>query len=208
MKVRDKELRVLVDVAEKACPTYQCYWPRPDPGIFTPGQGYRQRSIGNRGWLCGRREIHGCPLVPKMSLIKALTVAVLFCALASPSHAAQVCTDAGEFQRFALSHQSKSAEIDNLTKQIGLYLKNVGNLKEQNGLLKREVALLQEAVGEQKKLNASCELLIDEHKKVLADALAALDEATKESLVEKGIYIGTGFALGVAARGAWVKWVR
>lgn len=122
--------------------------------------------------------------------------------------AAQVCTDAGEFQQFALSYKSKSAEIDNLSKQIALYIKNTGNLKEQTSLLKKEVALLQEEVGEQKKLNASCEVLIDEHKKVLADALASLEEATKGSWIEKGAYLGTGFALGLAARTAWMKWVK
>lgn len=65
MKVKDKELKVMVDVSEKSCPLYQCYWPRQDQGIFTQGQGYRQRPISNRGYLCGRREIHGCPVHPK-----------------------------------------------------------------------------------------------------------------------------------------------
>lgn len=135
-------------------------------------------------------------------------IVLFLCAIATQSHAAQVCTDAGEFQQFALSYKAKSAEIDNLSKQIALYIKNTGNLKEQTSLLKKEVALLQEAVGEQKKLNASCEVLIDEHKKVLADALASLEEATKGSWIEKGVYLGTGVALGVAARTAWMKWVR
>lgn len=145
-------------------------------------------------------------------LIKSLKacgyIVLLLCALATTSYAAQVCTDAGEFQQFALSHKAKSAEIGNLSKQIALYIKNTGNLKEQNSLLRKEVELLQEAVGEQKKLNTSCEVLIDEHKKVLADALASLEEATKGSWIEKGAYLGTGFALGVVARTAWVKWVR
>lgn len=65
MKVKDKELKVLVDVAQKECPTYSCYWPRPDPGVFTQGVGYRQRT-GKQGWLCGRREIHGCPVSPEI----------------------------------------------------------------------------------------------------------------------------------------------
>lgn len=157
----------------------------------------------------GQQNVHGLPITKLLKALKACGyIWLLLCAIASPSYAAQVCTDAGEFQQFAMNYKAKSSEIDNLKKQISLYIKNAGNLKEQNGLLKSEIALLQEAVSEHKKLNASCELLIDEHKKVLADALAALDEATKESLVEKGIYIGTGFALGVAARGAWVKWVR
>lgn len=150
--------------------------------------------------------------VPVHQLIKALKacgyIAVLLMAMTAPSYAAQVCTDAQEFQSFALSHKAKSAEIDNLTKQIALYVANVRNYKEQNGLLKKEVALLQESVTEQKKLATSCEVLVDEHKQVLKDALAALDEATKESWVEKGAYFGTGVALGVAARWGWMRWVR
>lgn len=64
MKVRDRELKKLVDVYCKECVTYQCYWPRPDPGIFIQGVGYRQRSAGSIGWLCGTREVHGCPSLP------------------------------------------------------------------------------------------------------------------------------------------------
>jgi hypothetical protein len=62
MKVKDKELKVMVDVSSKDCPTLQCYWPRPDPGIFVQGQGYRSRGR-DVGYLCGNREIRGCPLV-------------------------------------------------------------------------------------------------------------------------------------------------
>jgi hypothetical protein len=60
VKVRDKANKVMVDVAHKECPTRECYWPRPDPGVFTQGVGYRART-GTPGWLCGNREIHGCP---------------------------------------------------------------------------------------------------------------------------------------------------
>lgn len=63
MKIRSKEHKVDVEVRCKECPTYSCYWPRPDPGVFTPGQGYRQR-VGKVGWLCGTREIRGCPENP------------------------------------------------------------------------------------------------------------------------------------------------
>ena len=63
MKVRDKKLKQTVDVYEPACLTRKCYWPRPDPGVFTQGQGYRSRP--GAGWLCGTREIHGCPDQPK-----------------------------------------------------------------------------------------------------------------------------------------------
>lgn len=68
MKVKDKALKMLVDVAEKQCLTYKCYWPRPDPGVFTQGRGYSPRPSWERGtreWLCGTREIHGCPLAPQ-----------------------------------------------------------------------------------------------------------------------------------------------
>ena len=62
MKVKDKKIKVTVDVAEKDCPNRPCYWPRPDPGVFTPGKGYKTR--GNRvsnEYICGTRAIHGCP---------------------------------------------------------------------------------------------------------------------------------------------------
>lgn len=63
MKIKDKTLKVMVDVSEKQCPTFTCYWARPDPGVFTVGQGYRQRSV-KVGFLCGTREAKGCPDVP------------------------------------------------------------------------------------------------------------------------------------------------
>ena len=63
MKVRDREIKETVDVSEKACLKMPCYWPRPDPGVFTKGQGYRTRGY-DAGWICGTREIHGCP-IPK-----------------------------------------------------------------------------------------------------------------------------------------------
>ena len=60
MKVRDKKLGKMVDVYDADCLSKPCYWARPDPGIFTQGQGYRRRSI-DVGWVCGTREIRGCP---------------------------------------------------------------------------------------------------------------------------------------------------
>jgi hypothetical protein len=60
MKIKDKVLKKWVDVCCPNCQSKDCYWPRPDPGVFTQGQGYRQRSH-KVGWLCGTREIHGCP---------------------------------------------------------------------------------------------------------------------------------------------------
>jgi hypothetical protein len=62
MKV--KHNGVMVDVCEKGCPGYACFWPRTDPGVFTQGQGYKSRGSGPAGWLCGTREIHGCPDKP------------------------------------------------------------------------------------------------------------------------------------------------
>jgi len=58
MKIRDKNLKKLVDVSSEECPRLQCYWPRLDPGSFTQGVGYRYRSDD---WICGTREINGCP---------------------------------------------------------------------------------------------------------------------------------------------------
>lgn len=60
MKVRDRNIEQTVDVADRRCLKCSCYWPRPDPGVFTQGQGYRTRT-GKQGWLCGTREIRGCP---------------------------------------------------------------------------------------------------------------------------------------------------
>jgi len=64
MKVRDKDLKVEVDVCEAACvkTPRECYWPRPDPGVFTPGKGYKSRgSKPSSDYICGTRAIHGCP---------------------------------------------------------------------------------------------------------------------------------------------------
>ena len=62
MIVRDKELKKYVDVCEKDCLGRPCYWPRPDPGVFTPGKGYKTRgSKPSSKYLCGNRAIHGCP---------------------------------------------------------------------------------------------------------------------------------------------------
>ena len=62
MKVRDKNVKQLVDVSDEECPKRECYWPRPDPGVFTQGVGYRTRYPGRKpDWLCGNREISGCP---------------------------------------------------------------------------------------------------------------------------------------------------
>ena len=58
MKIRDKNLKKLVDVSSAECPKLKCYWPRLDPGSFVQGVGYRYRSDD---WLCGTREINGCP---------------------------------------------------------------------------------------------------------------------------------------------------
>ena len=60
MKIRDKTVKELVDVLDKNCLKRPCYWPRPDPGVFTQGVGYRSRP-GERQWLCGHRECRGCP---------------------------------------------------------------------------------------------------------------------------------------------------
>ncbi len=70
MLIKDKNVKVKVDVSDADCPKRSCYWPRPDPGVFTQGQGYRSRS-GKQGWLCGNREIRGCPIPkPEMKGVK------------------------------------------------------------------------------------------------------------------------------------------
>jgi hypothetical protein len=60
VKIRDKKIGETVDVCDKDCLRRSCYWPRPDPGVFTQGVGYRARSRAV-GWLCGTREARGCP---------------------------------------------------------------------------------------------------------------------------------------------------
>ena len=62
MKVKDKNINEIVDVRESECLNRPCYWPRPDPGIFTPGCGYRARGQQpSSEYICGNRDIHGCP---------------------------------------------------------------------------------------------------------------------------------------------------
>lgn len=62
MKIRDKKLKVMVDVSNNDCPNKECYWPRLDPGVFVPGQGYKNRgSKPGKDYRCGIRDIHGCP---------------------------------------------------------------------------------------------------------------------------------------------------
>ena len=62
MKIKDKNIDEYVNVSNKDCLNMKCYWPRPDPGIFTQGIGYRTRNPGKKSeWLCGTREAHGCP---------------------------------------------------------------------------------------------------------------------------------------------------
>lgn len=59
MKLKDKELKVIVDVYDKDCGKRKCYWPRQNPGVFTPGRGY---SNTTKDWICGTRAISGCPV--------------------------------------------------------------------------------------------------------------------------------------------------
>jgi len=44
-KIKDKSCGVMVDVCCKDCLKYKCYWPRPNPGSFTLGQGYMRWKI-------------------------------------------------------------------------------------------------------------------------------------------------------------------
>jgi hypothetical protein len=70
MKVKDKELKKDVDVRCKDCPGYECYWPRPHPGVFNQGVGYTQTAAMQKkyGYICGNREIRGCPENPRVRL--------------------------------------------------------------------------------------------------------------------------------------------
>lgn len=52
--------KIRVDVSDADCPKRPCFWARVDPGVFTQGRGYRARE-GKPYWLCGNREIRGCP---------------------------------------------------------------------------------------------------------------------------------------------------
>ena len=61
MKIKDKKISILVDVIDQRCFAKTCYWPRPDPGSFSQGRGYHYDPKYDRGYICGTREIHGCP---------------------------------------------------------------------------------------------------------------------------------------------------
>ena len=62
MKVKDKNINEIVDVCDPDCPNRPCYWPRPDPGVFSLGRGYRVRGRQpSSEYICGKRAIHGCP---------------------------------------------------------------------------------------------------------------------------------------------------
>lgn len=67
MKIKDKNVKKMVDVQCKECPTFQCYWPRLHPGTFRQGIGYKSRYYDRpeTEWICGTREVHGCPVQPK-----------------------------------------------------------------------------------------------------------------------------------------------
>ena len=60
MNIRDRELKETVDVYDRACLKKSCYWPRPNPGSFTHGRGYTNTDV--KGWVCGTRHAHGCPV--------------------------------------------------------------------------------------------------------------------------------------------------
>lgn len=55
MKILDDGIGELVDVECNDCLNYTCYYPCTDPGV--PGWGLGKST----SWLCGTREVHGCP---------------------------------------------------------------------------------------------------------------------------------------------------
>ncbi len=61
MQVKDKDIGKMVDVYNRDCLKLECYWPRADPGSFVQGRGYQSRPGSDKRWLCGTREIRGCP---------------------------------------------------------------------------------------------------------------------------------------------------
>lgn len=66
MKIKDREIGRMVDVACKECQKYKCYWPRRNPGSFTSGVGYKSYGDNrDNEYLCGNREIRGCPDTPE-----------------------------------------------------------------------------------------------------------------------------------------------
>ena len=54
--------RVKVDCADEQCKERDCFWARPYPGVFTQGVGYSQTTAHKGLWVCGTREVRGCPL--------------------------------------------------------------------------------------------------------------------------------------------------
>lgn len=58
MKVKDKNLKMMVNVYASNCLNKSCYWPRSNPGVFSQGRGY---SNATNEMLCGTRHAHGCP---------------------------------------------------------------------------------------------------------------------------------------------------
>lgn len=67
MKIKDKNINKQVEVRCADCHLYTCYWPRPHPGIFNQGAGYTKTAEMQKkyGWICGTREVRGCPDVKK-----------------------------------------------------------------------------------------------------------------------------------------------
>jgi hypothetical protein len=67
MKIKDKNIGEMVNVSCSNCLYFDCYWPRPDPGIFVQGRGYQTRNSKEKPeYRCGNRDIHGCPEIPTL----------------------------------------------------------------------------------------------------------------------------------------------
>lgn len=76
MKVRDKGLKESVDVFSKECLTFTCYWPRPNPGSFSIGRGYRSYGDSRDGGM-GLRNTRSS-WVPRVSCVSEGEIKMMY----------------------------------------------------------------------------------------------------------------------------------
>ena len=66
MKIKDKNLKKMVDVNRAECSKLDCYNPCEWKGSITPGIGYSYAPKSQWCYTCLTRDNHGCPLEPKL----------------------------------------------------------------------------------------------------------------------------------------------